>query len=381
MALLLTAEEVLKALRNPQGENGSGDGGIEIEAEEESKEEEKESSSGSSSKESKEEKKESSKDSKDGKDSKDSKEDKKEDKESSKGKGNDGNGATGKVGSHAEDDIGEERKSDPKPLSEELIDIEKECQNKDLLKEVINLSNTLKKKEHEANASIMFSNRGKKFVPSRYGNRPDKCMTKSGNALEGRGKASKTAIILISDESGSLASGDVEVNKVINTLDIAEKMLYPKFMYEVCHLGTLFTHSSESMSPKSKDLKKLFVHARGGNVVPRGMFDKLLSIRRRLQKDNFDVYTVFMFDGDINTDYTKDASNKDEQIAGFKKIIDQQTFFISNKDMDNDWLFHQILSNPKAFEKHYLSTSDFVEEMKNKITKIIRDARFNAASL
>lgn len=374
MALLLTAEEVLKALRNPQGENGSGDGRIEIEAEEESKEEEKESSSGSSSKGSKEEKKESS-------NAKDSKEDRKEDKESSKGKGKDGNGATGKVGSHAEDDIGEERKSDPKPLSEELIDIEKECQNKDLLKEVINLSNTLKKKEHEANASIMFSNRGKKFVPSRYGNRPDKCMTKSGNALEGRGKASKTAIILISDESGSLCYGDVEVNKVINTLDIAEKMLYPKFTYEVCHLGTLFTHSSEGMNPKSKNLKKLFVRARGGNVVPRGMFEKLLSIRRKLQKDNFDVYTVFMFDGDINTDFSLDAANTNEQIAGFKKIIDQQTFFISNKDMDNDRLFHQILSNPKAFEKHYLSTTDFVEEMKNKITKIIRDARFNAASL
>lgn len=378
MALLLTAEEVLKALRNPQGENGSGDG--ETERTEEEEKEENESSNGSSSKGSKEDKKESSK-AKDGKDGKDSKEDKKENKESSKGKGNDGNGATGKVGSHAEDDIGEERKSDPKPLSEELIDIEKECQNKDLLKEVINLSNTLKKKEHEANSSIMFSNRGKKFVPSRYGNRPDKCMTKSGNALEGRGKLSKTAIILISDESGSLGSGDVEVNKVINTLDIAEKMLYPKFMYEVCHLGTLFTHSSESMSPKNKDLKKLFVKARGGNVVPRGMFDKLLSIRRRLQKDNFDVYTVFMFDGDINTDYSLDAANTNEQIAGFKKIIDQQTFFISNKDMDNDLLFHQILSNPKAFEKHYLSTSDFVEEMKNKITKIIRDARFNAASL
>ena len=376
MALLLTAEEVLKALRNPQG--GSGDG--ETERTEEDKEE-KESSNGSSSKGSKEDKKESSKDSKDGKDGKDSKEDKKEEKESSKGKDNDGNGATGKVGSHAEEDIGEERKSEPKPLSEEIIDIEKECQNKDLLKEVINLSNTLKKKEHEANSSIMFSNRGKKFVPSRYGNRPDKCMTKSGNNLDGRGKASKTAIILISDESGSLGSGDVEVNKVINTLDIAEKMLYPKFTYEVCHLGTLFTHSSESMSPKSKDLKKLFVHARDGNVVPRTMFDKLLSIRRKLQKDNFDVYTIFMFDGDINTDYSLDAANTDEQIIGFKKIIDQQTFFISNKDMDNDLLFHQILSNPKAFEKHYLSTSDFVEEMKNKITKIIRDARFNAASL
>lgn len=380
MALLLTAEEVLKALRNPQGENGSGDG--ETERTEEESKEENESSNGSSSKGSKEDKKESSK-AKDGKDGKDSKEDKdsKKDKESSKGKGNDGNGATGKVGSHVEEDIGEERKSDPKPISEEIIDIEKECQNKDLLKEVINLSNTLKKKEHEANASIMFSNRGKKFVPSRYGNRPDKCMTKSGNALEGRGKLSKTAIILISDESGSLGSGDVEVNKVINTLDIAEKMLYPKFTYEVCHLGTLFTHSSDGMSPKSKDLKKLFVHARGGNVVPRGMFEELLSIRRKLQKDGFDVYTVFMFDGDINTDFSLDAANTNEQIAGFKKIIDQQTFFISNKDMDNDLLFRQILSNSKAFEKHYLSTIDFVEEMKNKITKIIRDARFNAASL
>ena len=273
-----------------------------------------------------------------------------------------------------EEDLGETPELDFEELSEEIKKLSLDNYNTELLDEIKLFTKTVKRLNQQSNnAFTNYSARGKKFVPSRYGSRPDRCMQRPGTLLEGKGKVDNLAILLISDESGSLGYGDTEVNKVITTLDMAEKLLYPKFTYEICRLGNKLTHASKGMSPKNKKIEKLFVHSGGGNSVPEDTFTIISQIKRNLK--NYNTYTVFMFDGYINTNEARKSCPEEEIIKGFKSIIDNKTYIISNTDISNEEMFKEILGNIDRYDRTYLSTKSFVKEMGNKVINLMKKCR------
>ena len=273
-----------------------------------------------------------------------------------------------------EEDLGETPELDFEELSEEIKKLSLDNYNIELLDEIKLFTKTVKRLNQQANnAFTNYSARGKKFIPSRYGSRPDRCMQRPGTLLEGKGKVDNLAILLISDESGSLGCGDTEVNKVITTLDMAEKLLYPKFTYEICRLGNRLTYASKGMSPKNKKIEKLFVHSGGGNSVPEDTFTIISQIKRNLK--NYNTYTVFMFDGYINTNEARKSCPQEDIIKGFKSIIDNKTYIISNTDISNEEMFKEILGNIDRYDRTYLSTKSFVKEMGNKVINLMKKCR------
>lgn len=273
-----------------------------------------------------------------------------------------------------EEDLGETPELDFNELEEEIKRLSLDNYNTELLDEIKLFTKTVKRLNQQSNnAFTNYSARGKKFIPSRYGSRPDRCMQRPGTLLEGKGKVDNLAILLISDESGSLGCGDTEVNKVITTLDMAEKLLYPKFTYEICRLGNRLTYASKGMSPKNKKIEKLFVHSGGGNSVPEDTFTIINQIKRNLK--NYNTYTVFMFDGYINTNEARKSCPQEDIIKGFKSIIDNKTYIISNTDISNEEMFKEILGNIDRYDRTYLSTKSFVKEMGNKVINLMKKCR------
>lgn len=359
-----------KSLEEADGKSSSSKSSKETKEETEKKD--SESSKSSEEKEKTEEKSKSSK-SKEDKDEKEKSEESKESEEREK-ESSPSEETEDASTKEEEEDLGETPELDFNELSEEIKKLSLDNYNTELLDEIKLFTKTVKRLNQQANnAFTNYSARGKKFIPSRYGSRPDRCMQRPGTLLEGKGKVDNLAILLISDESGSLGCGDTEVNKVITTLDMAEKLLYPKFTYEICRLGNRLTYASKGMSPKNKKIEKLFVHSGGGNSVPEDTFSIINQIKRNLK--NYNTYTVFMFDGYINTNEARKSCPVEDIIKGFKSIIDNKTYIISNTDISNEEMFKEILGNIDRYDRTYLSTKSFVEEMGNKVINLMKKCR------